>query len=166
MELILLRHGDAADALEWASTQQEDHARPLTTKGQRKMIEIVRGLRHLVPVINIIAASPLLRANQTAEILSETYDHHPITTLPQLAPGLRPMEMVDWLENREDDTTIVLVGHEPDLGRLATWLLARKKTPFLSLKKGGAAFLELTWKNDGVEATLHWLLTPRQLRVA
>jgi phosphohistidine phosphatase SixA len=53
-----------------------------------------------------------------------------------------------------------VVGHEPDLSRLAEHILGARK-PFVVLKKGGACLLDL----DGAgEARLQWLAAPRMLR--
>jgi phosphohistidine phosphatase len=59
---------------------------------------------------------------------------------------------------------VALVGHEPHLGKLASWLLARTSTPFLQLKKGGACLLDLGARPRAGEARMVWLLTPAQLR--
>ena len=59
---------------------------------------------------------------------------------------------------------MALVGHEPQLGRLAGWLLARADDPFLELKKAGACLLDLGERPRAGSARLLWMLAPAQLR--
>jgi phosphohistidine phosphatase SixA len=58
---------------------------------------------------------------------------------------------------------IALVGHEPDLGLLATWLLAGVKISAIQFKKGGAACIETGRFDPPSENQLLWLLTPSQM---
>ena len=51
-----------------------DDLRPLTADGKRDMREAARGLRNVVPRLDLLATSPLVRAIETAEILGATYD--------------------------------------------------------------------------------------------
>jgi phosphohistidine phosphatase len=60
--------------------------------------------------------------------------------------------------------TIALVGHEPDLGELATWLLSGRLDNWMPLKKGGTCLLEFIDEVEAGEAELCWLLKPKQLR--
>ena len=66
--IYLVRHAIAAER---GDDWPDDAKRPLTHGGAAKMRRISRGLRALDPAIDLIAASPLVRARQTAEILAE-----------------------------------------------------------------------------------------------
>jgi phosphohistidine phosphatase SixA len=58
---------------------------------------------------------------------------------------------------------VAVVGHEPDLSGLVSWLLAGAARPLVALGKGAACLLELE-KPAARTATLLWLLPPRGLR--
>ena len=68
------------------------------------------------------------------------------------------------LEDQVENDMVALVGHEPHLGLLASWLLAAPLNHFVELKKGGACFL--TWPDAPAagNAWLRWAMTPSQLR--
>src|SRR6516162_3359703 len=62
MQLVIIRHAIAEDPREFASTGRPDSQRPLTEEGVTKMKRGVKGLRELIPEINLIATSPYVRA--------------------------------------------------------------------------------------------------------
>jgi phosphohistidine phosphatase SixA len=57
---------------------------------------------------------------------------------------------------------IALVGHEPDLGLLAAWLLGAREP--LVFKKGGIARIDTVAWPPNRTGTLQWLATARMLR--
>ena len=59
---------------------------------------------------------------------------------------------------------VALVGHDPDIGRLAALLIGASSSASIAFKKGGAAALEVDAFPPNGSGTLLWLLTPRQLR--
>lgn len=60
---------------------------------------------------------------------------------------------------------LLLVGHEPDLSKLISLLVAGKIGPGFALKKAGLAKLEVESLRAGQCATLAWLLTPTQMNL-
>ena len=163
MKLLVIRHGPAGDREAWAAEGRDDRLRPLTPDGKKEMRQVAKGLRTLIPGIDLIATSPLVRAVQTAEIVAKQYATESVTLEP-LAPGHDPDEVLHWLrEHRSQDVTAV-VGHEPDLSALAGYLLTRDRTSFLTLKKSGACLLDLSDSPKAGSANLQWLLIPRLLR--
>jgi phosphohistidine phosphatase len=164
MMLLLVRHGPAGDRKEWAAEGKDDFLRPLTPEGRRKTAEACRGLRRLVVGPEAMATSPLVRAVETADRLARAFDVPAAEELPALEPGRAPREVLPWLVDRRGLGLVVLVGHEPHLGTLASWLLAGRTAPFLVLKKGGACLLDLGDDPRPGWARLHWALAPAQLR--
>ncbi len=73
MRLLVIRHGPAGDRDEFAKTGKDDSERPLTTDGKAKMRRAARGLRALVPHIDVLASSSHVRAHQTARIVAGAY---------------------------------------------------------------------------------------------
>jgi phosphohistidine phosphatase len=164
MKLLLVRHAVAEPRVEEGGTQPDDALRALTARGRRRMEEIARALAWLSDPPDVLASSPLVRATETAAILADAFEGVTPVSVPELEPGAGPEAVVKWLRHLPADHTVAAVGHEPDLSITASWLIAGRKDPVLTFKKGGACLIDL---EDGVgqgAATLRWLLTPKQLR--
>ena len=162
MELLVIRHGLAEDGN--GAVGQKDARRPLTKRGRRKMRRAVGGLAALVPDIDVIASSPYLRSMQTADIIAAAYDGLTPEQVRALSPGGSRDEILAWLQERGENETVAVVGHEPHLGLLASWLLAAPLNHFLALKKGGAVLLGWPDYPAAGNAWLRWALTPGQLK--
>ena len=166
MHLLVIRHAVAEDKTRFALTGQSDDLRPLTTEGRSKMRRAVRGLRELVATPTRVATSPLVRANETAQLVATAFGVTRIETVEALRPESPYEELVAWLGPRSDsgDGPIVVVGHEPHLGGLVTWLMTGTDTSRVELKKGGACLLVFDEAPSAGGARLRWLVTPGQLR--
>lgn len=160
MKLVLIRHAAAEDR----GSAERDWDRRLTAQGARRMRAAARGLKILVPHITHIAASPTVRTQQTARIIAETYSFADVQNLAALAPGSRRSAFLTWLGRLPADAVLVAVGHEPDLGGLASWLLARCRESFIPLKKGGACLIEFSAKPVAGSGLLTWFFVPAMLR--
>src|SRR5207247_1847995 len=118
MIVVLLRHGPAGtqDASSWP----DDRQRPLTPRGVERTRLAALGLRRLLkgPVAAILS-SPLRRAIQTAEIAANALHVEHVQELAGLAPEGSYRRVVEALHKRDPAETLVLIGHEPDLGKLA-----------------------------------------------
>jgi phosphohistidine phosphatase len=164
MKLLLIRHGIAMDQEEFAGTGQSDDLRPLTSDGMKKMKRVARGLRDEVAKLDHLATSPLTRAGQTAEIVANEYGLEDPEITGTLAPGVALEEFETWAAVHADKDVLAVVGHEPHLSSLATWLLANRDESRIELKKGGACLIEFESEPRRGAGILLWLLTPRQLR--
>jgi phosphohistidine phosphatase len=159
-ELYLIRHAIAdARGPEWPN----DAKRPLTELGIARFTEAVKGLREVGVEIDEIFTSPLVRAKQTADILAAGLKHKPhVKILKALEPGHGPAAVVEHLAEEARKKRIALVGHEPDLGDLASHLLGTKKpVPF---KKGGVCRIDVATLPTARAGTLVWFLPPKILR--
>ena len=163
MRLLVIRHAIAMTREAFASLDADDARRPLTYEGRRKMMAGAKGLCHLVPSLDVLASSPFVRAHQTAVIVAECYGEVPIVTTSALEPDATPDRFLIWLHSVQGDV-VAVVGHEPHLGMLVTWLLTGLAQSRLPLKKGGACLLDLAARPRKGEAMLRWALTPSQLR--
>lgn len=161
MKLLVIRHGPAAEREEWEAQGRDDRLRPLTPEGVKETRRAAAGLATLVSRIDLLATSPLARAVQTAEIVAAEYDCQ-MVKLDAFAPERDPDQTVQWLREQRPDQTIAIVGHEPHLSTVVSYLLAGKSESFLELKKGGACLVELAPPKPG-GSTLKWLLTRREL---
>jgi phosphohistidine phosphatase len=170
LKVLVIRHAIAADPKAFAKSGKADALRPLTRDGRKKMRRAARGLVRLVPHLDALATSPLTRAVETGEIVAERYDHERAISLPALAPGKSAGQVMEWLKEQAEhakkgaDTTVAIVGHEPGLGQLVSWMLTGLRESFIPLKKGGACLLEFEGEVKPARAKLLWALKPSQLR--
>ena len=162
MQLLLVRHGIAEDRETWAP--RDDDSRPLTEGGKRKMKEAAKGLQALVPKVDLLASSPLTRAMQTAMILARVYGRAEPSKVDALIPGQHPPAFAAWLRTQVTRKTVAVVGHEPALGTIISWLAAGIEQSFVELGKGGACLLDLGERIDAGEAMIEWVLRPSHLR--
>ena len=162
MELLIVRHGAAVDPV--SDSEEADEERLLTSKGERQMRRIVAGILTNVPYIDAIATSPLVRAVQPADILAAAYDDVSPQELDGLAPGGERDDVLRWMQEQGENDTLAVVGHEPHLGLLASWLLAAPFNHFVEFEKGGACLLAWGDYPAAGNALLKWALTPEQLR--
>ena len=159
MKLILVRHARAAER----RVLQRDRSRTLTRDGKQRMRKAARGLKSLLPNITHIVTSPLTRARQTADILAQAYGEADRHVMTEMAPGGDARVLLRWLRTLPGDSSVALVGHEPDLGRLAGWLLTGRHVGFLVMKKGGVASIEFDDLPRAGGGVLGWLHTAGQL---
>ncbi|MGH7725164.1 MAG: phosphohistidine phosphatase SixA [Candidatus Eiseniibacteriota bacterium] len=162
MRLVLFRHGPAgsADAVRWP----DDSGRPLSARGEEKTHRAAEGLAGLLgddPVT--IWTSPLIRAEQTARHLEAALRGRArVEVVEALAPGGSERAILDSLSRLAGDPTVVLVGHEPDLGTLAGSLVSPGHP--LALKKAGVCAIEFEGPAARGRGELAWFLPPRILR--
>jgi phosphohistidine phosphatase len=163
MDIYLVRHAIAAqrDPEQWP----DDRDRPLTAKGEQRFRKAARGLGKVVPRMDIVFASALERAWRTAVILCEEVGWPEPVAWSQLEPGRSPQQVVLALTPHASLGSVALVGHEPGLSELASYLLAGSgRAVDLEMKKGGAAMVSLDGAPQAGTALLRWLLTPKVLR--
>jgi phosphohistidine phosphatase len=160
MEIYIIRHAIAAEQEEWTGS---DDKRPQTEKGKKKMEQIARGLAAMGIDFTHIISSPLVRTQQTAEILQKIlkFDHLDETGL--LVPSADPAAMIPFLNKLPDSADVALVGHEPNLSGLLSYLLTGQQKNFATFKKGGVAMLEGYAPLRPGNLTLRWLLEPNHL---
>ena len=162
MRVVLFRHGPAGqrDASRWP----DDGQRPLTAKGEERTLAASDGLAMLLGgEITVIATSPLVRAARTAELLSQSAPDAALEPLDALLPGHSYRGVLAWLAKRAPEDTVVLVGHEPDLGKLAGMLVFGAPAA-LPLKKAGAALIQCVGEVTPGAGKLRWLMPPKALR--
>jgi phosphohistidine phosphatase SixA len=81
--------------------------------------------------------SGLLRAEQTADIFSEVFTTADRRKLSSLRPGSSSMDLLRDLQSFKSKDVIFLFGHEPDMGRHASYFLAGQAKSFCPFKKAG-----------------------------
>jgi len=164
MQLVIIRHAIAEDPKEFASTGRPDSQRPLTDEGVTKMKRGVKGLRAMVPEINLIATSPYVRAMETAKIVASGYKGTRIVIIHELVPDGSFDAFVAWIRELKDVPVVAIVGHEPHLSALASWLLGGGSRSFIDFKKGAALAMDFEGVPGAGTGVLLWAVAPRQLR--
>ncbi len=164
MELLIVRHAVAfeADARRWP----DDGERPLSPQGIARAQKAAAGMKQLVRSPGRVLASPLMRARQTAAILTEVAGWPRATDCAELAPGGSPEALLAVLK-RMPETRIALVGHEPGLGRLVAMSLpGAAGAQGFRFRKMGAALLTFQGAARAGGARLAWLVPAKVLRAA
>lgn len=161
MKIYLLRHGIA---VERGTPSIPDDARDLTAEGIKKLKESAAGIRELIGCPALILSSPLIRAHRTAEIIAKKIGYKKIVLLSDLLrPDSPPAELRSELARHKSKKSVLLVGHEPDLGEFASYLLDGKGS-FTEMKKGGLCCISFNHSKAFKRGTLEWLATPRMLK--
>lgn len=155
MILYLVRHAEAVER----SGQLNDEARWLTSAGRKGFARMARRLHKRHVRAELIVASPLVRAVQTAELLAAEIGHHAeLEASPLLAPAGSADGLAAWLGSLKKRRSVALVGHEPLLGELAARLVGR---PLVSgLAKGSCLALELGKRVPDKPADILWYQVP------
>jgi len=134
MELLLLRHGKAADH----GHPEGDFARALVDKGHDQARRAAKLLAAAERLPDLVLTSPVLRARQTAETFCTTAGIDTPLIQPWLACGMRPQEAVAQLGGFLEFQRVMIVGHEPDFSSLLEWLL-NSGAGGIDVKKGSLA---------------------------
>lgn len=151
----LVRHAHAGEAIDWTG---DDALRPLTGKGRAQSHRLGAFLEAHGVRPDVIVSSPLVRAQQTAEIIATTLGMS-VRTDGRLGGGFGKSELwalLDDLGAREP----MLVGHDPDFSALLAYLI---DAAGVSMKKGALATIDLNTKLSDGDGELRWLVPPQLL---
>jgi len=156
MKVYLVQHGKAA-------TKETDPIRPLTEEGQRDVRKVAEFIKPLSLCLDCIRHSGKIRAEQTAEILASVIKtNRGIMERKGLAPNDDVAALKDELSSAEDD--IMIVGHLPFLGKLASLLVAGSESAEVAeFKQGGIVCLE---RREDEKWRINWMITPELLGTA
>lgn len=139
MKVFLVRHSHAL-------ADSEDARRPLSPQGREITRKVAGFLKPSGAAVAVRAIwhSPLLRARETAELLAKELGLDvPLIETPGLLPENDPAAVADRLDDAGDP--VMIVGHEPQLGALATALVCGKAKPAaFEFKKTAVLALEKT----------------------
>lgn len=119
MKVYLVRHATAEDA-----AGKEDASRRLIDRGREEARRVGRALRALGAHVGVVLSSPLIRAQETAELLAaELLPPAPVREDERLACGATPEAFREAIAQAADAGEVVVVAHQPDLGRFVAELL-------------------------------------------
>jgi len=162
LELIILRHGEAGTQ---NHSINNDSERALTAQGRREVQEIAKSLKSLKPDIDLVATSPLTRALETAEIVARAFSKSKkLEQWDELKPEGERSALYDRLSKMKEDSSVLVVGHEPYLSTLIGDLISNKSGCRIVLKKAGIAKVVINSFIPKASGELRWLLTPKQIK--
>jgi phosphohistidine phosphatase len=154
MNLILWRHAEAEDA-------EPDLSRRLTPRGRKQAARVAHWLRENLPERFVVLASPATRTRETADALEAEY-----TVDRRLAPDMDVAHYIaaaQWPDGPgEASGTVVVVGHQPVLGRLASLLLAGHEQDW-TVRKGAVWWLSTRERSGQEQVVLRSVVSPDQL---
>jgi phosphohistidine phosphatase len=154
MQVYLLRHGVAEEDRSGLG----DANRALTSDGRRKLRQTLQAASQADIRPTLILTSPLKRALQTAEIAREVFKYKgELIRSEALMPNSRVQELWDEIRVHAGEAAIVLVGHNPQFGELAGYLLG---TPELQIdvKKGSLLCIDFEGLPSRPKGILRWFL--------
>jgi len=124
-------------------------------------------LKALEVAPEVILASPLIRAWQTAELTAGVLGKIPVQEMTALAPGAHAEEVMRQLRDYANLDSVMLVGHQPHMGELASYLLTGSSglVP-LPFKKGAVAAIEVSAIPPKLPGYLLWFAPAKLLRQA
>lgn len=165
MELFIIRHAIAEPL--GKPNEFSDERRALTEEGRSRMREIVKGLAKLGVQIDLIITSPLVRAIETAEIVSTGLGliKKDMRQTLNLAPGGSIEGLFAEIKTHSEAESVALVGHQPDLGNIISKIISDEGDAAIQLKKGSVCCLNISETVPVLRGEVAWLLAPRQLRL-
>ena len=151
MDLLLWRHAEAEDGA-------PDSQRKLTPRGEKQAQQMAAWLTTHAPDSLRIIASPAKRCQQTAQALGL-----PVETDLRLGLGNSVnalLAAVDWPDGGGTKRHAVLVvGHQPTLGRTAALLLSGCEANW-SIKKGSVWWFSNTTRLGETQTVLRAVVPP------
>jgi phosphohistidine phosphatase len=150
MLLYLVRHGEA-------KSEEEDPERHLTGRGVEEAGKVAAFLKPLGIGVGAVWHSGKARAMQTAEIMASALAvKEAVMKKSGLSPLDPPGPIQKELARREED--LMIVGHLPFLGKLASALLAgNEKAEAITFEQSSVACLERTLEKSW---TVKWVIAP------
>jgi phosphohistidine phosphatase len=147
MDLILWRHAEA-------ELGEPDEGRALTGKGHKQAGKIAEWLDRNLPNTCRILVSPATRSVQTAEALGRKFKTHP--HLGPEATAEQILAAAHWPDGRE---SVLVVGHQPALGQIASMLLSTEKQDW-ALRKANVWWFAQRERNDVTSTYLRAVIAP------
>lgn len=147
MELLLWRHAEAEDG-------EDDLARPLTQRGCGQAARMAAWIKAHQPKDLRIIVSHALRTQQTVKALDLPYE-----TQRKIGPDACVSELIAASGWPSGNGAVLIVGHQPSLGRLASLLLAGHESEW-TIKKGALWWLSNRVRRGETQTILRTVVSP------
>lgn len=150
MDLILWRHAEAEEA----SGKLPDTKRRLTDRGEKQARLMARWLHEQMPKKLRILVSPAQRAQMTAHALGLPFEVERKIGVGADAADL--LAAADWPNH---GGAVLVVGHQPTLGRVAALLISGAEADW-TVKKGGVWWFSNRTRGDETQTVLRAVIDP------
>ncbi|OHC69846.1 MAG: histidine phosphatase family protein [Rhodocyclales bacterium RIFCSPLOWO2_02_FULL_63_24] len=150
MDLILWRHAEAEEG----EATTPDHKRRLTARGEMQAKQMARWLHQHLPRKRKVLVSPAERTQQTAHALELPYEIE-----PKLGIGASATDVLKAAGWPDHNGAVLIIGHQPTLGRVAALLLGGEEADW-TVKKGGVWWFASRMRNDEAQTVLRAVLNP------
>jgi phosphohistidine phosphatase len=147
MDLLLWRHAEAEEG-------PIDLQRKLTARGEKQAVAMAAWIKKHQPKKLRILVSPAVRCQQTATALGL-----PFETVRSLGPDACVSDLIAASDWPNAATAVLIVGHQPTLGHMASLALAGQEADW-SIKKGALWWLNRRERAGQSQAVLRVSLTP------
>ena len=128
MVIYFLRHAEAEDFVD------SDAARRLTAKGLEQAAKVGKFCVRNGLKPDLILSSPFVRARHTAEIVAKALGETPRIE-NWLACGMDPEKLFAKLGEIDNAESIMVVGHEPDIGNCIAALTGMEDAIGINIRK-------------------------------
>lgn len=150
MDLLLWRHAEAEDG-------EDDMKRRLTERGLKQARTMAAWINAHRPKDLRIIASPSVRTQQTVEALKL-----PFETNRKIGPEACVSELIAASGWPQASGSVLIIGHQPSLGRLASLLLAGTESDW-SVKKGALWWLSNRVRRNESQTVLRAMIPVEML---
>lgn len=154
MDLILWRHAEAEDG----GPGVPDSKRRLSARGEKQAHDLSGWLRPRLPKKTRVLVSPAVRTQQTAHALTL-----PFEVEPKISVGADAVDLIEAAGWPTHAGGVLLVGHQPALGRLAALLLSGVEADW-SMKKGAIWWFSNRRREAHDQVVLRAVMNPEMLR--
>lgn len=150
MELILWRHAEAEEG----DGKLPDGKRRLTARGEKQAKKVAQWLQQHLPRKRKVLVSPAERTQQTAHALELPYEIEPRLGIRASVEDV--LAVAGW---PDQNGAVLIVGHQPTLGRVAALLLGGEEADW-PVKKGGVWWFASRERDGERQTVLRAVLNP------
>lgn len=147
MDLLLWRHAEAVDGT-------PDHTRELTERGQKQARRVAAWLQEHRPKRLAILCSPTVRTRQTAAAFSDEFE-----VVNALGPNGNVAGLLSATGWPDSSGAVLVVGHQPALGRMAALLLSGSEADW-TIKKGALWWFTNRVRDGETQTVLRAVISP------
>lgn len=154
MDLILWRHAEAEDG----DGRMPDAKRRLTARGEKQAKKMAAWLNTHLPQNTTVLVSPTERTQQTAHALGRPFEIEPGIGIGADCADL--LAAAGWPDSKVSrGGALILVGHQPTLGRLAALLLSGTEAEW-AFKKGAVWWFSRRTREGDDQIVLRAVMGP------
>jgi len=158
MNLYLMRHANAGLP---RGSAVSDAKRSLIKEGKEQCMLMARLLSALKVQVDVIVASPLKRAMQTAQFVGTELGYEAkVEISPALGPEAEYADFLDLVAKYADREGVLAVGHNPNLFKFLGRMITSNGGAAIRIRKGSVARIDM----DRHPPLLQWLIDPRLAR--